>query len=823
MIDPGKLYEDPILSNMSVGPPMADTIPGKKPLKKLSPGMGLYQVMHRPKQAPDKSKPWAVVNLQTGDVNGRWHPSKEEAQKQARAMYATMGAKAKVHSEGAPPVNAFFLFADAATLIADDGVKWVEAIAPKTYNTPAYGEVPITGTKIDNYVRNLNTNVRGQDVAINFEHGIDPSKGLKAAGWIKQARKNERGNLELAIDFTEPAKQEIINKEWKYFSLEWEDAWEDNDGIYHEDVIVGGALTNRPVAKNLMPINFSEIFTEQEPSHTFANNAPTDSYMYVEPNGTPHMQIKDANGNILDDNHLQDILDYLQNGGGSEWDGFTDPMNQMCQQYLQDCLNGNNDPEDTPDDTDNDPEDILEKLGLYMGEYLFAVWDTAYVNNLPDSAFAYISPGGKKDSDGKTVPRTLRHLPYKDASGKVDLAHVRNMAARVNQVSGIPASEVTRIKNLASRLLGSKSASEVKSALKEFGEQKELEHSQPGTNAPRYLDMESVDDPAVLSGSRRQTPPFEPPPQVGALYDDVENGEIITIKYSEAEAIGYVSAAIPGLRKIHTNHGDELVEKIERILATPKSSRSFNELNTVANDVRSYLRSNKESIVESSETQIVEPVTTTGGHTVGELTDRDLRELRTILDVEDDAQIVEGVKVKFGELAALRDSVSASEQERIFAEQYPQFYEQHQKLVEEQRKGRANKFSESVGRVRKAEGFGLKTTTQGLSTKAKEKLEEVHLKFSENKATVEDFEECVREIMNGGIVNFGEIGSGADEEIPEVDTTGPVGIANARKAFAEIVNKVQSDNPELDYRAALSEAAKKAPDLAEAYGIALPA
>lgn len=64
----------------------------------------------------------------------------------------------------------------------------------------------------------------------------------------------------------------------------------------------------------------------------------------------------------------------------------------------------------------------------------FAKWTTAEVNDFPDSSFAHIFPGGKKDEEGKTVPRSLRVLPYKDASGKVDLPHVRNALARANQV-----------------------------------------------------------------------------------------------------------------------------------------------------------------------------------------------------------------------------------------------------------------------------------------------------------------------------------------------------------------------------------------------------
>ena len=63
------------------------------------------------------------------------------------------------------------------------------------------------------------------------------------------------------------------------------------------------------------------------------------------------------------------------------------------------------------------------------------VWSTAYINDLPDSSFAVIESGGTKDGEGKTTPRSLRHLPYKDSSGKVDLAHLRNALARLPQTS----------------------------------------------------------------------------------------------------------------------------------------------------------------------------------------------------------------------------------------------------------------------------------------------------------------------------------------------------------------------------------------------------
>jgi hypothetical protein len=51
---------------------------------------------------------------------------------------------------------------------------------------------------------------------------------------------------------------------------------------------------------------------------------------------------------------------------------------------------------------------------------------SAAMNDLPDSAFAYIEPGGKV-VDGKTEPRSLRHFPIHDE------AHIRNALSRAPQ------------------------------------------------------------------------------------------------------------------------------------------------------------------------------------------------------------------------------------------------------------------------------------------------------------------------------------------------------------------------------------------------------
>jgi hypothetical protein len=82
-----------------------------------------------------------------------------------------------------------------------------------------------------------------------------------------------------------------------------------------------------------------------------------------------------------------------------------------------------------------------------------AEWTTAYVNDLPDSAFLYVGAGGKKDPSGRTVPRSLRKFPVRGMDGKFDTPHVRNAISRAPQAKGMSAEEKARIQRKASDIL----------------------------------------------------------------------------------------------------------------------------------------------------------------------------------------------------------------------------------------------------------------------------------------------------------------------------------------------------------------------------------
>jgi hypothetical protein len=90
---------------------------------------------------------------------------------------------------------------------------------------------------------------------------------------------------------------------------------------------------------------------------------------------------------------------------------------------------------------DKSKEWTMEKAQAWVDEHKRAadeVWNTEYINRLPDECFAYIELGGKKDEEAKTVPRSLRHLPFKNAEGEIDHDHLVNALARVKQSGTMP-------------------------------------------------------------------------------------------------------------------------------------------------------------------------------------------------------------------------------------------------------------------------------------------------------------------------------------------------------------------------------------------------
>jgi len=139
---------------------------------------------------------------------------------------------------------------------------WVHALPFGTYQHPLHGELHFDTSKLSALATSVKDKVRGIVPDIDYEHKTDPTKGNQAAGWVGDAEVRTDG-LYLHVDWTPDAAKEIREGKYRYFSAEFTDTWTDNLGKIHENVLLGGGLTNRPYMKNLLPVNLSELSFNQ--------------------------------------------------------------------------------------------------------------------------------------------------------------------------------------------------------------------------------------------------------------------------------------------------------------------------------------------------------------------------------------------------------------------------------------------------------------------------------------------------------------------------------------------------------------------------------
>jgi phage I-like protein len=139
-----------------------------------------------------------------------------------------------------------------------DGVSEIELLHAGEWQHPSYGTIRITDDDVDKFVQSFNNRVRKVDIAVDQEHM--PEKG--AAGWFKEVKKvfeDDKTKLKASVKWTKLGKELISNGIFKYFSPEFDFDYEDMETHeMFENVLLGGALTNRPYFKSLAPVALSE-------------------------------------------------------------------------------------------------------------------------------------------------------------------------------------------------------------------------------------------------------------------------------------------------------------------------------------------------------------------------------------------------------------------------------------------------------------------------------------------------------------------------------------------------------------------------------------
>ena len=137
-------------------------------------------------------------------------------------------------------------------------VSEIEVLTEGYWEHPEYGAIEITPEDIDKFVQNFNDKTRKIDIAVDQEHKPD----LGAAGWFRELKKVvEDGitKLKAKVEWTAMGQDLLSKGIYKYFSPEFDFEYEDFETHEEfENVLLGGALTNRPYFKSLAPVQLSE-------------------------------------------------------------------------------------------------------------------------------------------------------------------------------------------------------------------------------------------------------------------------------------------------------------------------------------------------------------------------------------------------------------------------------------------------------------------------------------------------------------------------------------------------------------------------------------
>lgn len=123
-----------------------------------------------------------------------------------------------------------------------------------------------------------------------------------------------------------------------------------------------------------------------------------------------------------------------------------------------------------------------------------AKWTREYINKLPDSSFAFIEPAYLR---GETTNKSARHLPHHDASvssyerptpegakdsESIDMAHLRNALARVNQIK--PVTESVSLKEMESKARAHLAAHASKLGVGDHDKEKAMASTTPPKGKP---------------------------------------------------------------------------------------------------------------------------------------------------------------------------------------------------------------------------------------------------------------------------------------------------------------------------------------------------
>lgn len=148
---------------------------------------------------------------------------------------------------------------------------------------PVYGKFVIKEKNIKNMMKHFDNNVRGVDIMFDEDH--DPQhKAVTVVKKLYQKGKGAAATLWGKMELTAKGAALFNEGAYRYISAEFSRNFRDIEtGKSYSDLLLGGAVTNRPVVKGMEPIPLSESGGGSAASKEKSTSANADIFLSVLP------------------------------------------------------------------------------------------------------------------------------------------------------------------------------------------------------------------------------------------------------------------------------------------------------------------------------------------------------------------------------------------------------------------------------------------------------------------------------------------------------------------------------------------------------------
>ena len=138
----------------------------------------------------------------------------------------------------------------------------IQVIPFGIWKHPQYGKIKVREEEIAEFIKNFDSKIR-KDLPITEGHPVG-NEEKPAIGWFRELVNKGRDGLWAVVEWTKEGKKLLQEKAYKYFSPEFYSAYEDPETHkVYTNVLVGGALTNRPYFKGNQAVMLSEFIFEE--------------------------------------------------------------------------------------------------------------------------------------------------------------------------------------------------------------------------------------------------------------------------------------------------------------------------------------------------------------------------------------------------------------------------------------------------------------------------------------------------------------------------------------------------------------------------------